>query len=97
MKYNIHNMNMDDRCVGSVLALEYNEKYVDNNVKLACYCPSCSKTEVREPTPYKILQTENGYVEIFDVSYESDASSEDEDEQDSKDAYDYEDREDTED
>ena len=49
------------KCTGSALALEYNEKYLDN-VKLACYCPSCSQTEVREPTPYKIVQTENGYV-----------------------------------
>ena len=73
------------KCTGSALALEYNEKYLDN-VKLACYCPSCSQTEVREPTPYKIVQTENGYVEIFDETFEPEVS---EDEGDPTDAYDY--------
>ena len=52
------------KCVGDKLALEYNEKYIDN-IKLACYCPYCCMTTEREPTPYKIIQTDNGYTEIF--------------------------------
>ena len=52
------------KCVGKPLALEYNEKYV-NNIKLACYCPYCCMVTNREPTPYKIIQTNNGYTEIF--------------------------------
>ena len=87
MKYIIDNINMDNKCTGSALALEYNEKYLDN-VKLACYCPSCSKTEVREPAPYKIIQTENGYVEIFDETFEPEVSEDEEG--DPTDAYDYE-------
>lgn len=56
------------KCLGKPRALEYNEKYL-NNVKLACYCPFCSLTTKREPTPYKIIETDNGYVEIFDETY----------------------------
>ena len=56
------------KCSGKPLAIEYNEKYL-NNVKLACYCPFCSLTTEREPTPYKIIQTDNGYVEISDETY----------------------------
>jgi hypothetical protein len=51
------------KCVGNRLALEYNEKYIDN-IKLACYCEHCCMTTKRESTPYKIIQTDNGYIEI---------------------------------
>jgi len=57
------------KCTGSHLALEYNEKHL-YNIKLACYCPYCCITTEREPTPYKIIQTENGYTEYFDESYQ---------------------------
>ena len=52
------------KCIGKLLALEYNEKYIDN-VKLACYCEYCCMTTERESTPYKIIKTDNGYIEIF--------------------------------
>ena len=51
-------------CTGDYLALEYNEKYI-NNVKLACYCEHCCMTTKRESTPYKIIKTNDGYTEIF--------------------------------
>jgi hypothetical protein len=51
-------------CTGDYLALEYNEKYIDN-VKLACYCEHCCMTTKRESTPYKIIKTNDGYTEIF--------------------------------
>jgi hypothetical protein len=50
-------------CTGDYLALEYNEKYIDN-VKLACYCEHCCMTTKRESTPYKIIKTNDGYIEI---------------------------------
>lgn len=56
------------KCVGTPLALEYNENYL-NNVKMACYCPYCSLTTKREPTPYKIIKTEDGFIEIYDETY----------------------------
>jgi len=56
------------KCTGSSLALEYNENYL-YNIKLACYCPYCSLTTEREPTPYKIIQNEKSYIEIFDETY----------------------------
>ena len=56
------------RCTGTRLAIEYNENYL-YNAKLACYCPYCCLTTKREPTPYKIIKTEDGFIEIFDESY----------------------------
>jgi len=56
------------KCSGKPVAIEYNEKYLWN-AKLACYCPYCCLTTSREPTPYKIIQNENGYTEIFDETY----------------------------
>ena len=56
------------KCTGSSLALEYNENYLDNT-KLACYCPYCCMVTKREPTPYKIVKTDNGFIEIYDESY----------------------------
>ena len=56
------------KCLGKPLAIEYNEKY-DNNAKNCCYYHYCCLTEVREPTPYKIIQTEDGYREIFDKTF----------------------------
>lgn len=55
------------KCTGTRMAIEYNENYVQN-AKLACYCPYCCLVEEREPTPYKIIRTEDGYIEIFDES-----------------------------
>jgi len=56
------------KCTGKPLALEYNENYL-YNVKLACYCPYCCLTTKREPTPYKIIKTDNGFIEIYDENY----------------------------
>jgi hypothetical protein len=56
------------KCSGKPLAIEYNKNYV-NNIKLACYCPFCILTTKQETTPYKIIQTDNGYTKIFDKSY----------------------------
>ena len=56
------------KCTGKPLALEYNTNYL-YNVKLACYCPYCCITTEREPTPYKIIKTDNGFIEIFDENY----------------------------
>ena len=56
------------KCSGNPLAIEYNENYV-GNIKLACYCPHCCMVTKRETTPYKIIQTNNGYTEIFDPTY----------------------------
>lgn len=78
-------------CDCSIKAIEYNDKYVDN-IKLACYCDFCNKTEEREPTPYKILKTNDGYIEIFDESYNEKKDKneeEEEEEEDEEDAYDF--------
>ncbi len=56
------------KCTGTRVALEYNEKYL-YNVKIACYCPHCCLVTKREPTPYKIIKTEDGFIEIYDESY----------------------------
>ena len=63
------------RCTRGYSAIEYNEKYLDN-IKLACYCPHCCLTTKRESTPYKIIQTDNGYIEIRDDSHVSDDEEE---------------------
>lgn len=82
------------KCTGTKLAIEYNENYLDN-VKLACYCPYCCLTTEREPTPYKIIKTDDGFIEIFDESYQEkkDKIEEkikmEEENNDPKDAYDY--------
>ena len=55
------------KCTGTRMAIEYNENYL-YNAKLACYCPYCCLVEEREPTPYKIIKTEDGYIEIFSES-----------------------------
>ena len=77
------------KCIGKPLALEYNEKYIDN-VKLACYCEHCCMTTKRESTPYKIIQTDNGYIEIRNDDHVSDDEEDEEEKQDPTDAYDYE-------
>ena len=77
------------KCTGDYLALEYNEKYIDN-VKLACYCEHCCMTTKREPTPYKIIKTNDGYIEIRNDDHVSDDEEDEEEEQDPTDAYDYE-------
>ena len=56
------------KCTGTPLALAYNENYI-KNIKMACYCPYCCLVTEREPTPYKLVKTENGFIEIFDESY----------------------------
>lgn len=76
------------KCTGSILAIEYNVKYLDN-VKLACYCPHCNLTTEREATPYKIIKTKDEYIEIIDKDYKEAISDEDEEEIDPTDAYDY--------
>ena len=63
------------KCTRGYSAIEYNEKYLDN-IKLACYCPYCCMTTKRESTPYKIIQTDNGYIEIRDDSHVSDDEEE---------------------
>ena len=56
------------KCIGFPRAIEYNEKYV-RNAKFACYCNHCNLTVIREATPYKIIQTENGVIEEYDYSF----------------------------
>ena len=47
-------------------------------------------TTERESTPYKIIQTDNGYIEIRNDDHVSDDEEDEEEKQDPTDAYDYE-------